>query len=60
MSQMMRVFYCTNCKKYHYTNKQSRAVCCGETMEEVDVEFTDFIKMDIEEREKFLRLSTMA
>lgn len=53
---MMRVFYCTKCKKYHYTNQQNRAVCCEEPMQEVDVEFTDFVKMNYEEREKLLRL----
>lgn len=57
---MMRVFYCIKCKKYHYTNKQSRAICCGEPMYEVDVEFTDFVKMDLEERQEFLKLYSLA
>lgn len=57
---MMRVFYCIKCKKYHYTNKRSRAICCGEPMYEVDVEFTDFVKLDLEERQEFLRLYSLA
>ena len=57
---MMRVFYCIKCKKYYYTNKQDRAVCRGEPMYQVDVEFTDFVKMDQEEREEFLRLYALA
>lgn len=51
---MMRVFYCAKCKKYQYTNQQNRAFCCEEPMYEVDVEFTDFVKMNCEEREKLL------
>lgn len=57
---MMRVFYCIKCKKYYYTNKQNRAVCCGEPMYQVDVEFTDFVKMNREERKEFLRLYALA
>lgn len=56
---MMRVFYCAKCKKYHYTNQQNRAVCCEEPMYEVDVEFTDFVKMNCEEREKLLQLQSL-
>ena len=34
---MMQVYYCIKCKKYFYTNNQSRAVCCGSPMYHVDV-----------------------
>lgn len=57
---MMRVFYCLKCKKYGYTNNKDRAVCCGEPMYEVDVEFTDFVKMDKEERKQFLQIYSLA
>ena len=43
---MMHVFYCIKCKRYHYTNNQARAVCCGQPMYHVDIEFTDFVKRD--------------
>lgn len=57
---MMHVYYCIKCKKYHYTNKRSTAVCCGQPMYFVDVEFTDFVKMDQQERQDFLMLYSLA
>ncbi len=57
---MMHVFYCLKCKKYSYTNNKDRAVCCGESMYEVDVAFTDFVSMNREERERFLQIYSLA
>lgn len=57
---MMQVYYCIKCKKYHYTNNQTRAICCGQPMYHVDVEFTDFVRMDQEERKDFLQLYALA
>lgn len=53
---MMHVFYCLKCKKYRFTNNQSRAVCCGQTMKPVNMPFTEFVKMDRKEREEYLQL----
>ncbi len=58
--QMMHVFYCIKCKRYHYTNNQGRAVCCGQPMYHVDIDFTDFVKMDREERKEALRIYSLA
>lgn len=57
---MMHVFYCIRCKKYLYTNKQSNALCCELPMYYVDVDFTDFVRMDREERNSFLKLYSLA
>jgi len=57
---MMQVYYCIKCKRYRYTNNQSHAVCCNQPMYHVDVEFTDFVRMDKEERENFLQLYALA
>lgn len=57
---MMHVFYCIKCKRYHYTNNQSHAKCCGEQMYYVDVDFTDFVRMNREERVNFLQLYSLA
>lgn len=57
---MMHVFYCIKCKRYQFTNNQTHANCCGQQMYYVDVEFTDFIKMDKEERKNFLQLYSLA
>ena len=57
---MMHVFYCIKCKRCHYTNNKSHAVCCGQPMYYVDVDFTDFVQMDKEERKNFLMLYSLA
>lgn len=57
---MMYVFYCIKCKRYHYTNNQSHANCCGEQMYYVDVDFTEFVRMNREERANFLQLYSLA
>lgn len=56
----MHVFYCIKCKRYHYTNNKSHALCCGVPMYYVDVEFTVFVKMSREEREAFLLIYSLA
>lgn len=50
---MMHVYYCMKCKKYRYTNNVKRAQCCNTTMHCIDIEFTDFVKMSLEERASF-------
>lgn len=57
---MMHVFYCLKCKKYFYTNNKDRAVCCNQPMYEVDVDFTDFVKMNQGERTDFLKIYSLA
>ncbi|MGC4019702.1 MAG: hypothetical protein QM793_11080 [Muricomes sp.] len=57
---MMHVFFCIKCKKYYFTNNQANAFCCGEPMYFVDVEFTDFVKMNREERKQFLQIYALA
>lgn len=57
---MMHVFYCIKCKRYHFTNNQSNALCCGQPMYFVDVEFTDFVRLDRFERNDFLQLYALA
>lgn len=57
---MMHVFYCIKCKKYGFTNKKTHAQCCGQPMYYVDVDFTDFVKMNLEERLAFLCLYSLA
>lgn len=57
---MMHVFYCIRCKKYLYTHNQSNALCCEEPMYYVDVDFTDFVRMDRDERRSFLQLYSLA
>lgn len=57
---MMHVFYCIKCKRYRYTNNIARAVCCGQNMYSVDVAFNDFIHMDRQEREEFLKIYSLA
>ena len=54
---MMHVFYCIKCKKYHYTNNKAHAICCGQPMYFVDV---DFVHMDKFERENFLMMYSLA
>lgn len=58
--QMMHVYYCIYCKKYHYTNNQARAICCNQPMYLVDVDFTDFVSMSREDREHFLQIYALA
>lgn len=60
VKQMMHVFYCIKCKRYHYTNNQARAVCCGQPMYRVNIEFTDFVKMDLDERKEALKIYSLA
>ena len=57
---MMHVFYCIKCKRYHYTNNKAHAVCSEQPMYYVDVDFTDFVRMDESERENFLMLYSLA
>lgn len=57
---MMQVYYCIKCKKYRYTNNKSRTICCEQPMYHVNVEFTDFVSMDAEERQNFLQLYALA
>ncbi|MBA4699821.1 hypothetical protein [Faecalicatena contorta] len=57
---MMHVFYCIKCKRYHFTNNQSHALCCEQPMYLVDVEFTDFVRMNKEERKRFLQIYSLA
>lgn len=57
---MMHVFYCIKCKKYHFTNNQAHAICCDDSMYYVDVEFTDFVRMNKDERSSFLQLYSLA
>ena len=52
---MMHVYYCLKCKKYFYTNNKAHAVCCEATMHEMQISFTDFVKMDEEERQVYFR-----
>lgn len=51
---MMKVYYCTRCKRYRYTNNSHRTMCCKEQMYVVDVEFEEFTQMTLEERKDFL------
>ena len=57
---MMLVFYCIKFKRYYYTNNQARAVCCGQPMYRVNIEFTDFVKMDLDERKEALKIYSLA
>ena len=57
---MMHVFYCIKYKRYHFTNNQSHAFCCGQPMYLVNVEFTEFIRMNKEEREDFLKIYSLS
>jgi hypothetical protein len=57
---MMHVFYCIKCKRYRFTNNQSNALCCEQPMYYVDVKFTDFVKMNQEDRKQFLQLYALA
>ncbi|CUX30970.1 hypothetical protein [Clostridium sp. C105KSO13] len=57
---MMHVFYCIKCKRYRFTNNQSNAFCCGQAMYLVDVAFTEFVQMNKEERENYLKIYSLA
>lgn len=57
---MMHVFYCPECRKYFYTNNKARAVCCDHPMYELNVKFTDFVKMSPEERKNCLNFRPLA
>ncbi len=52
---MMRVYFCSKCKRCTFTNNKSRATCCNAKMILINVNANRFFKMDIKQRIDFLQ-----